>query len=373
VAAIQVRNLTKVFEGGLSAAVDNISFDVPDGGVLTLLGPSGCGKTTTLRMLAGLEVPTSGEIALGDALVTSSERNLFVPPEKRDAGMVFQSYAIWPHMTVFENVAYPLTIRNLKKDEIRTRVAEVLALLGLEAFATRSATRLSGGQQQRVAIARALVGRPALLLLDEPLSNLDAKLRAHMRVELLQLQKHLKFTTVYVTHDQAEALVLSDHILVMNQGLIQQAGSPRDIFTRPANRFVAEFVGFANFVAGKVVEMSGSHHLVQLGAEGPLIQAEQGPAVRAGEDVLVSARPSALRLERVDSSNGNAQRRLQGKVLSAAYLGEYVEYHVANDFARLVVNVADQELRAGEVPAPQVGDLVEVQFDPARTLVLPAE
>jgi iron(III) transport system ATP-binding protein len=373
VAAIQVRNLTKIFEGGSAAAVDNISFDLPDGQVLTLLGPSGCGKTTTLRMLAGLEVPTSGEIALGDTLVTSSERNLFVPPEKRDAGMVFQSYAIWPHMTVFENVAYPLTIRNQKKDEIRQRVSEVLALLGLEGYATRSATRLSGGQQQRVAIARALVGRPALLLLDEPLSNLDAKLRAHMRVELLQLQKHLKFTTVYVTHDQAEALVLSDRILVMNQGLIQQAGSPRDIFTRPANRFVAEFVGFANFVPGKVVEVSGTAHLVQIGAEGPLIRATQGRAVSAGQDVLVSARPGALRLSPLDVSNGTAQRDLQGKVLSAAYLGDYVEYHVANDFARLVINVADQELRPGEAGPPQVGDLVRVQFDPARTLVLPAE
>jgi iron(III) transport system ATP-binding protein len=373
VAAIQVRNLTKIFEGGTSAAVDNISFDVPDGHVLTLLGPSGCGKTTTLRMLAGLEVPTSGEIALGNSKVTSSEQNLFVPPEKRDAGMVFQSYAIWPHMTVLENVAYPLAIRKLKKDEIRKRVAEVLELLGLEGFATRSATRLSGGQQQRVAIARALVGRPALLLLDEPLSNLDAKLRAHMRVELLQLQKHLKFTTVYVTHDQAEALVLSDRILVMSQGVIQQAGTPRDIFGRPANRFVADFVGFANFVPGKVVDLSGTEHVVQVGAEGQLIRAAQGPTIAAGKDVLVSARPSALRLAPVHASNGDSDGQLHGKVLSAAYLGEYVEYHVANDFARLVINVPDQELRAGEVAAPQVGDVVAVQFDPARTLVLPAE
>jgi iron(III) transport system ATP-binding protein len=371
VAGIRVRNLTKTFEGGTAAAVDNISFDVPDGQVLTLLGPSGCGKTTTLRMLAGLEVPTTGEIALGDTLVTSSEQNLFVPPEKRDAGMVFQSYAIWPHMTVFDNVAYPLSIRKLKKEEIRQRVTEVLDLLGLEGYGSRSATRLSGGQQQRVAIARALVGRPALLLLDEPLSNLDAKLRAHMRVELLQLQKHLKFTTVYVTHDQSEALVLSDRILVMNHGLIQQAGPPRDIFMRPANRFVADFVGFANFVQGTVVDVSGVEHVVQLGPGGPLIRASRSPVASVGTDVLIGARASGLRLSPADPAD--QADALQATVLSAAYLGEYVEYHVANDFVRLVVNVSDQELRSGERPAPQVGDLVGVQFDPAGTIVLAAE
>ena len=370
--AIRVRNLAKTFEGSTVPAVDNISFDVPDGEVLTLLGPSGCGKTTTLRMLAGLEVPTSGEIALGDTLVTSSEQNLFVPPERRDAGMVFQSYAIWPHMTVFDNVAYPLSIRKVKKDEIRQRVAEVLDLLGLEGYATRSATRLSGGQQQRVAIARALVGRPALLLLDEPLSNLDAKLRAYMRVELLQLQKHLKFTTVYVTHDQSEALVLSDRILVMNQGVIQQAGTPRDIFMRPTNRFVADFVGFANFIPATVVEVSEAGPLVQLGGAGPLIRAAQSPPVGAGTEVLVGARPSGLRLTD-PRTGGPPAEQLHGTVLSAAYMGEYVEYHVANDFVRLVINVSDQELRSGDRAAPQVGDPVAVEFDPARTIVLPAE
>jgi iron(III) transport system ATP-binding protein len=274
---------------------------------------------------------------------------------------------------VYENIAYPLTIRKLKKDEVRQRVHDVLELLGLQGFAARPATQLSGGQQQRVAIARALVARPALLLLDEPLSNLDAKLRAHMRVELLQLQRHLKFTTVYVTHDQAEALVLSDRILVMSGGLIQQAGSPRDIFTRPANRFVADFVGFANFAPGKVVELSGNEHVVQLGAdEGPLIRAARGITASPGSEVLVSARPSALRMAPADGQNGDS-RQLKGEVQSAAYLGEYVEYHVANEFVRLVINVADQELRAGETIAPQVGDVVAVQFDPARTLVLPAE
>jgi iron(III) transport system ATP-binding protein len=373
VAAIHVRNLTKTFEGSTAAAVDNISFDVPDGDVLTLLGPSGCGKTTTLRMLAGLEVPTSGEISQGNTLVSSSDQNLFVPPEKRDAGMVFQSYAIWPHMTVFENISYPLVIRKLKKEEIRQRVSEVLELLGLEGYETRSATRLSGGQQQRVAIARALVARPALLLLDEPLSNLDAKLRAHMRVELLQLQRHLKFTTVYVTHDQAEALVLSDRILVMNGGVIQQAGTPREIFTRPSNRFVADFIGFANFVPGKVVDRSGTDHVVRVGGEGPVIHAQQGRALETGAEVLISARPSALRLTRSDSSNGHSEGELQGTVLSAAYMGEYIEYHVANDFARLVINVSDQDLRPGDGGAPQVGDPVAVHFDPARTLVLASE
>jgi iron(III) transport system ATP-binding protein len=370
-ASIVVRNLTKTFDGTTVAAVNRINFDVPDGQVVTLLGPSGCGKTTTLRMLAGLEVPTFGEIAFGDRLVASSERNTFVAPEKRDAGMVFQNYAIWPHMTVFENIAYPLSIRGVKKDEIRRRVFDMLDLLSLSGLESRRATQLSGGQQQRVAIARALAGEPALLLLDEPLSNLDAKLRGQMRVELQQLQKRLKFTTVYVTHDQIEALVLSDRVLVMNHGVIQQAGTPREIFVRPANRFVADFVGFANFVPGQIVDSGSGSRLVKLAGEGPVVRVLDGAGLAQGAEVLVSARASGVRLS---SLNGDgADSTLPGEVLSEAYMGEYMEYQVrALDDLRLVVNVPEHEFLDRGEQMPQVGDRVGLRFDPAATIALPA-
>jgi iron(III) transport system ATP-binding protein len=346
---------------------------VPDGQVLTLLGPSGCGKTTTLRMLAGLEVPTSGEIAFGERIVSSSDRSIFVLPEKRDAGMVFQNYAIWPHMTVFENVAYPLRVRGMKGKQVGEAVAETLAQVGLTGFEERQATRLSGGQQQRVAIARALVSRPALLLLDEPLSNLDAKLRAHMRVELLQLQQRLKFTTVYVTHDQTEALVLSNRVLVLDHGEIQQAGAPREIFERPANRFVADFVGYANFIPGQVVEAEGRGGLVKLMGDGPVVKVHEGGAIGQGADVLVSARPSGLRLVWSDGAGSQPADGLPAEVLSAAYMGEYVEYQLrATDSLKLVVNVPEQELRHRNGSTPTVGDQVTVRFDPERTIALPA-
>jgi iron(III) transport system ATP-binding protein len=236
VANIRVRGLIKSFETGVRA-VNEVDFEVPDGQLTTLLGPSGCGKTTTLRLLAGFETPDDGEIAFGDHVVTSMQNGVFEPPEKRGAGMVFQSYAIWPHMTVFENVAYPLSIRNTPKNEIRTRVFDALEMLGLQGFENRPATKLSGGQQQRVAIARALVGNPGILLLDEPLSNLDAKLRAQMRVELLQLQRRLKVTTVYVTHDQTEAMVLSDQVLVRDHRRSRQrANNRQDRERRPDAR-----------------------------------------------------------------------------------------------------------------------------------------
>jgi iron(III) transport system ATP-binding protein len=366
-ASVSVRNLSKIFEGRDAPAVDNISFDVPDGQVLTLLGPSGCGKTTTLRLVAGLELPTQGEVMFGDRTVTSCTRNVFVPPEKRDAGMVFQSYAIWPHLTVHENVAYPLAIRHRPATEIRGKVQEMLELLGLTGLAEVSATRLSGGQQQRVAMARALIAQPALLLLDEPLSNLDATLRAQMRIELLHLQKQLEFTTMYVTHDQAEALVLSDSVLVMNQGTVQQVGTPRDIFHRPANRFVADFVGYGNELPGHVLESSDSQTLVRLGAEGPTLRVRSPARLPIGSAVFVRARPSGLRVARAsEEPNGY----LRGEVLSAAFMGEYVEYQVRwADGWRLSAHVPEEEL--ADAP-PRAGDAVVIRVDPSRAIALPA-
>jgi iron(III) transport system ATP-binding protein len=368
VAAITVRNLTKRFEGGI-VAVGGISFDVADGEFLTLLGPSGCGKTTTLRLIAGLETPDGGAIAFGDRVVASVERGVFLPPEQRDAGMVFQSYAIWPHMTVFGNVAYPLRIRNVPRDETRSRVAEVLHTLGLDGLADRAATKLSGGQQQRVAIARALVGRPHLLLLDEPLANLDAKLRAQMRVELRELQQRLVITTIYVTHDQTEALVLSDRVLVLRDGRVEQRGTPREIYSRPVNRFVADFVGFSNFLPGRLLAIEGDRAVVRLGDEGPVVRCRnQGAAV--GEEVVVAARAPALQYSRAASG---ADSVLAGEVLSAVYLGEHSELHVQAGPWRLTCIAPEDEAGRANGARYHPGDPIYVAIDPDRALALPRE
>jgi ABC-type Fe3+/spermidine/putrescine transport system ATPase subunit len=232
-------------------AVRGVSFDVAPGEQLTLLGPSGCGKTTTLRAIAGLEQPSAGEIRIGGAAVYSSASRVNIPAEKRGLSMVFQSYAIWPHMTVFENVAYGLRVRRESKDEIAAKVDRALDMVQMRAYAQRGASQLSGGQQQRVALARAFVFQPSVLLFDEPLSNLDAKLRADMRIELRELQHRLGITSVYVTHDLEEALAMSDRIVVMRDGLIAQVGSPSDIYNLPRNAFVADFVGSANLIRGR--------------------------------------------------------------------------------------------------------------------------
>ena len=247
----QVQALTKRY--GTRAAVDNVSFDIAEGEFVVLLGPSGCGKTTTLRLVAGLASPDEGRVLLGGKPVSDAAIGLFVRPERRDIGMVFQSYAIWPHMDVFENVAYPLRVRKRGGAEIRQRVENVLALVGLAGEARRSAAQLSGGQMQRVALARALVFDPTLLLFDEPLSNLDLKLRERLRLELKELQRRTGLTSIYVTHDQAEAVELADRIIVMESGRVVQVGEPRALYRRPMTRFVAEFISSANIFPGRVL------------------------------------------------------------------------------------------------------------------------
>src|SRR6516225_704638 len=246
-------------QGEIVRAAQEVNFTVPEGKLFTLLGPSGCGKTTTLRSIAGLEKPRVGEIAVNDRIVFSSSKGVFVTPNRRGFGMVFQSYAIWPHMTVFQNAAFPLQVgtKKLSRDEMRDKVMRVLTAVQLNHLADREATKLSGGQQQRLALARALVMEPQLLLLDEPLSNLDAKLREKMRFELKRLQRDLRITTVYVTHDQSEALALSHEIAVMSEGRIVQIGSPREVYERPCNRFVADFIGTTNFIDAQVTEETG--------------------------------------------------------------------------------------------------------------------
>jgi len=293
--------------GQIVKAAQDVSFDVPEGKLFTLLGPSGCGKTTTLRSIAGLERPRAGEIKVGERVVFSSERRTFIAPNQRNFGMVFQSYAIWPHMNVFQNAAFPLQVRKRKPDrkQIEEKVMRVLSAVALDHLADREATKLSGGQQQRLALARALVMEPKLLLLDEPLSNLDAKLRERMRFELKRLQRELRLTTVYVTHDQSEALALSHEIAVMNEGHIVQIASPREIYEHPRNRFVADFVGTTNFLDATVNSVDGQagHYRVAT-AVGDMGAYSVDP-LRAGDRVILSVRPEDVEL---------SEQRLEGYV-----------------------------------------------------------
>jgi len=331
--AVIFDQVTKEFAGGAVRAVDRVSFEVHEGELLVLLGPSGCGKTTSLRMIAGLEEPDEGEVTIDGTLVSSPTRNVFVPTERRGIGMVFQSYAIWPHMTVFENVAFPLRARRARRAAIADKVEGALALVGLEGFAQRSATQLSGGQQQRVALARALVFEPRLLLLDEPLSNLDAKLRVRMRTELKELQRRTGITSVFVTHDQAESMALADRVVVMRQGHVEQIGTPEEIYEAPATRFVSEFVGSINFLPAEVSRELAPDGIVSLrfGDGSRAISCEwRGAAAPAvGQQMLVSVRPENLTLR--PGPSPDHENVWDCVVRSAVYYGDHREYEVAVD------------------------------------------
>jgi len=299
---LEVRNLVKIF--GKLTAVDNVSFKVEQGEVVTLLGPSGCGKTTTLRMVAGFEKPNAGEVEIAGRVVVATNRRINVPPERRDIGMVFQSYAIWPHMTVFENVAFPLNVRHANRQEIKRRVKETLELVGLANFSDRPAILLSGGQQQRVSLARALVYSPSILLLDEPLSNLDAKLREQMRIEIKRLQQQLGFTVLFVTHDQIEAMSLSTRLALMNQGRIEQIGGPQEVYENPQTPFVEDFLGRILRFRGKVIEKQQGFDVVEFdGLKNVQVRIpESADGTEVGKRVLVAIRPEDARIERNDSA-----------------------------------------------------------------------
>ncbi len=295
-AAVVIEQVSRTF--GAVAAVDDVNLRVESGEFVTLLGPSGCGKTTTLRMVAGLEQNTEGRITIGDRVVSDAARGLFVAPDRRALGMVFQSYAIWPHMTVFDNVAYPLRVRRRAKAEIETRVKNALQLVEMEKFADRPAPQLSGGQQQRVAIARALVFEPQVLLLDEPLSNLDARLRAQMGDEFRSLQQRLKVTTLYVTHDQDEAMALSDRVVVMQAGRILQVGAPEAIYQRPVSRAVAAFFGTPNLLDARVTACAPDGKCtfkLSVNGDGWTGPCHAGEAFAAGAPVLVVVRAETIR------------------------------------------------------------------------------
>ncbi|MGE4339235.1 MAG: ABC transporter ATP-binding protein [Pigmentiphaga sp.] len=309
--------------GAAAPAVDNVALDVGQGEFVTLLGPSGCGKTTTLRMVAGLEHNDEGRIWIQDRLVNDGERRRFVPPEQRGLGMVFQSYAIWPHMTVFENVAYPLRLRRLSAAVVRDKVMAALALVDMTHLAERPAPALSGGQQQRVAIARALSVEPPLLLLDEPLSNLDAKLRTQMGEEFRALQRRLGFTALYVTHDQEEAMALSDRIVVMDKGRIQQNASPREVYQRPANLAVARFVGDPNCLPVRVVaaeDAPAGAGRYRIEGEGWTASCRGVEGLAANQQAVLIVRPEDLQAPRAAEAGANGFD-WQGRIVSDTFKG----------------------------------------------------
>jgi iron(III) transport system ATP-binding protein len=317
-AELVIENLTKRF--GEVVAVDSVSLHVADGEFVTLLGPSGCGKSTTLAAVAGLDRPDGGRIRVGGTVYFDERSGTYLPPEARNCGLVFQSYALWPHMTVFDNVVFPLTLRKLAAAERRRRVEEVLALVEMESYADRYPHQLSGGQQQRVALARTLVYRPEILLLDEPLSNLDAKLRDRARAWLAELRTRLGLTTIYVTHDQIEALSLSDRIVVMNGGRIAQIGTPQEIYERPADPFVADFIGTTNFLPGRVSETPDGVALIELGdGQRVAVEAAQRPA--AGARVTLAYRPEQMRVATEGEAPNGAGSVVNARVVSRAYVG----------------------------------------------------
>lgn len=363
---IEVKGLVKTFIDGTGTqvhAVDHVSFNVEEGRFYTLLGPSGCGKTTTLRCIAGLEKPDNGEINVSGATVYSSSSGAFVPAYKREIGMVFQSYAIWPHLTVLENVAFPMRVskEKISNDEIRKRVREALDQVEMGGLEDRMATQLSGGQQQRLALARALVRRPKVLLLDEPLSNLDAKLRERMRVELRELQRRLRITTLYVTHDQLEALSMSNTIAVMSSGVIVQHGGPREIYDHPKTQFVAQFIGSTNQISGELTVQAEGRGKVKT----PIgeLSCSLLNGLSTGAEVVVVIRPESVVLHR--EKPAGTTNVIEGKIATAMFLGEYVDCSV---------ELGKVTLQSHQSHTLQVrrGEAIWVELPPSECLALPA-
>ena len=351
---VRLEHISKIYQdpktGKEFYAVKDTDLYIEPGSFVTLLGPSGCGKTTTLRMIAGFESPDEGEIYLGNEPINE------LTPNKRDTAMVFQSYALLPHYNIFDNVAYGLKIRKVPKDEIRRRVTDILALVGLEGMESRMTNQLSGGQQQRVALARALVIEPSVLLFDEPLSNLDAKLRVTMRTEIRRIQQEVGITAVYVTHDQSEAMALSDNIIIMNKGVVAQMGTPQEIYYHPVNEFVADFIGEANFLRGEMLRREKD--MAVLNVEGSELQVPARDDMKAGEQYTLVLRPEAAHLE---DAGG-----LPCKVVLSCFMGSYQNYHVmvGNTLVKL------EEHNPKNKRIYQVGESCSLVFEPESVHVL---
>ena len=358
---VEVRNLVKRYDR--YAALSDVSFSVPEGGTAALLGPSGCGKTTMLRCIAGLETPDAGSVRIGDTVVFDAAARIDLPPEKRGLGIVFQSYAIWPHMTVAGNVGLPLRVRRLPKAEVRERVLRVLGQVGLADWIDRPGTQLSGGQQQRVALARALVHEPRLVLFDEALSNLDAQLREQVRLELKQLQDRLGFTAIYVTHDQAEAFGLAERLVMMSQGRIEATGDPRSVFHRPPTAFVARFLGL-NVLEGMAADAAGSAVGVLLPDGTRLAGIPVGEMPRPGTPVLLGVRKEHLRLGCEPGGKGEDEWALPAQLRASAFNGLTEEY---------VLAAAGVELKAVQPGCGlRPGDAVLLRASVSDCVVLPA-
>ena len=331
---VRIEKLIKRF--GSVEAIAGVDIHIPEGKIVTLLGPSGCGKTTTLRCLAGFENANEGKIWIGKQLIFDSRQNINLSPQKRDMGMVFQSYAVWPHMSVFENIAFPLRIRKESRDEIKEKVMRAMNMVGIKELKDRLPSEISGGQQQRVAFARAIVYEPAVLLLDEPLSNLDAKLREQMRFEILELQRKLGITTVFVTHDQEEAMVLSDEVLVMEFGKVIQRGDPEEIYFDPSNEFVADFIGKINFLNGTIMQLEKSASVVGIEEEGFRSEIHSTRTnYSKGQKVLASVRPENIQIH--TSKPDQEINTWPAKLIRKNFLGGLFD---------MVVGLEGKELRA---------------------------
>ena len=356
---VVIEGLVKIFEGGVRA-VDDVSITIPQGEFVTLLGPSGCGKTTTLNCVAGLERPDAGRITVGTSVLTDVARDVVLEPERRDLGMVFQSYALWPHMSVFDNLAFGLRLRKVPRAEIATRIKSTLELVELDGLEKRYPYQLSGGQQQRVALARAVVAQPRVLLLDEPLSNLDAKVRERARFWLRDLQRRLGITAIYVTHDQAEALAISDRIAVMSAGRVLQYAPPSDVYERPTSRFVAEFIGRSSFLSGVVVGTSVGRIQVKLVGSGTVVSAATaGAPLAVGDQVVL-----AVRSERIDVHGERASENVvAARIKSFVYAGAEYEY---------IFETREGELRASS-QRPVTGPDLRLHLPPEAIVVLPTE
>ncbi len=351
---VKLDHISKIYQDPKTGkdfyAVNDVTLDIEPGSFVTLLGPSGCGKTTTLRMIAGFESPDAGEIYLGDEPINA------LTPNKRDTAMVFQSYALLPHYNVFDNVAYGLKLRKVPKDEIRERVMHILDLVELNGMEGRMTNQLSGGQQQRVALARALVIEPSVLLFDEPLSNLDAKLRVSMRTEIRRIQQEVGITAIYVTHDQSEAMALSDNIIIMNKGIVAQMGTPQEIYYHPNSEFVADFIGEANFLRGTMTGMDGDHAILDIEGSSTKVPAKEG--MEQGETYTAVLRPESAAL--ADAGG------LPCKVVLSCFMGSYQNYHVM--VGDTLVKLTDYNPKTKRIY--QVGESCSLVFDPAFVHIL---